>query len=389
MPPITTNQPDRVEAHILVVDDDVAIRELIKEYLTENDFKVSVAETGADMDRVLAAEMVDLVLLDLKLPDEDGLAIARRLRESLDIPIIILTGRKEEVDRVMGLELGADDYVTKPFSQRELLARIKAVLRRTEGKRATRRGETVRAYRFSGWELNTGTRKLRAPDGRTVELTNSEYALLVAFLKAPQRILVARPAARVEPAARRHLRPLHRRADPAPAAQGRGKPQPAHPDPHRARRRLLPRLDRRDRVSVSLLAIDGVLIVVAAWLVIGVAGIVALRSFAIVAGMLFPLSALLSIAMAAIGLAALPGTPEVAVLPIGLPDLPFHLRLDALSAFFLMLLGRRERRRLDLRRAATSARARARRRASVPAVPRVPRQHGDGACSPTTPTPSW
>jgi DNA-binding response OmpR family regulator len=178
-----------VEAHILVVDDDVAIRELIREYLVENNYKVSMAETGADMDRVLSAEIVDLVILDLKLPDEDGLAIARRLRESLDLPIIILTGRKEEVDRVMGLELGADDYVTKPFSNRELLARVRAVLRRTEGKRATRRGETVRAFRFSGWELNTGTRKLKAPDGKNVELTNSEYALLVAFLKAPGRIL--------------------------------------------------------------------------------------------------------------------------------------------------------------------------------------------------------
>jgi DNA-binding response OmpR family regulator len=178
-----------VEAHILVVDDDLAIRELIREYLTEHDFKVSLAETGADMDRVLGAEMVDLVILDLKLPDEDGLAIARRLRDSLDLPIIILTGRKEEADRVMGLELGADDYVTKPFSQRELMARIKAVLRRTEGKREKRRGETVRMYKFSGWELNTGTRKLKAADGRNVELTNSEYALLVAFLKSPQRIL--------------------------------------------------------------------------------------------------------------------------------------------------------------------------------------------------------
>jgi two-component system OmpR family response regulator len=178
-----------VEAHILVVDDDVAIRELINEYLTENNFQVSVAETGADMDKVLSEEIVDLVILDLKLPDEDGLAIARRLRESLDLPIIILTGRKEEVDRVMGLELGADDYVTKPFSNRELLARVRAVLRRTEGKRASRRGEKVRAFRFSGWELNTGTRKLRAPDGRNVELTNSEYALLIAFLKAPGRIL--------------------------------------------------------------------------------------------------------------------------------------------------------------------------------------------------------
>ena len=178
-----------MEAHILVVDDDLAIRELINEYLTANDFKVSMAESGGDMDRVLAVEIVDLVILDLKLPDEDGLAIARRLRESLDIPIIILTGRKEEADRIMGLELGADDYVTKPFSQRELMARIKAVLRRTEGKRATRRGESVRMYKFTGWELNTGTRKLKAPDGRNVELTNSEYSLLVAFLKAPQRIL--------------------------------------------------------------------------------------------------------------------------------------------------------------------------------------------------------
>ncbi len=178
-----------MEAHILVVDDDAAIRELIREYLAENDFKVSVAETGADMDRVLGAEVVDLVILDLKLPDEDGLAIARRLRESLDLPIIILTGRKDEADRVMGLELGADDYVTKPFSQRELLARIKAVLRRTESKREARRGESVRAYKFSGWELNTGTRRLRSPGDAQVDLTNSEYALLVAFLRSPQRVL--------------------------------------------------------------------------------------------------------------------------------------------------------------------------------------------------------
>jgi len=189
MPGNTNSTKAPVEAHILVVDDDLAIRELIREYLTENDMQVSVVEGASEKDSVLSVEVVDLVLLDLKLPDEDGLAIARRLRESLDIPIIILTGRKEEVDRVMGLELGADDYVTKPFSQRELLARIKAVLRRTEGKRSVRRGENVRAYRFSGWELNTGTRKLRSPDGRNVELTNSEYALLVAFLKAPNRIL--------------------------------------------------------------------------------------------------------------------------------------------------------------------------------------------------------
>ena len=175
--------------HILIVDDDATIRDLVREYLAEHDYKVSVAESGADMDKVLSADVVDLVILDLKLPDEDGLAIAHRLRESLDLPIIILTGRKEEADRVMGLELGADDYVTKPFSQRELMARIKAVLRRTEGKRASRRENTIRAFRFSGWELNTGTRRLKSPDGRNVDLTNSEYALLVAFLRAPQAIL--------------------------------------------------------------------------------------------------------------------------------------------------------------------------------------------------------
>ncbi len=179
-----------MEAHILVVDDDPTIRELVRDYLVEHDLKVSTADSGAEMDRVLGTEVVDLVILDLKLPDEDGLAIARRLREKLDIPIIILTGsRKEEVDRVMGLELGADDYVTKPFSQRELLARIKAVLRRTETKRAARRVEDARAYRFAGWELNTGLRRLKSPEGESVELTNSEYALLVAFLRAPQRVL--------------------------------------------------------------------------------------------------------------------------------------------------------------------------------------------------------
>jgi len=179
-----------LDAHILVVDDDPAIRQLVGDFLVGHELQASTAGSAAEMDKVLGAEVIDLVILDLKLPDEDGLAIARRLREKLDIPIIILTGsRKEEIDRVMGLELGADDYVTKPFSQLELLARIKAVLRRTEGQRAARRVETARAYRFAGWELNTGLRRLKSPDGRGVELTNSEYALLVAFLRAPQKVL--------------------------------------------------------------------------------------------------------------------------------------------------------------------------------------------------------
>jgi len=178
-----------LEAHILVVDDDPAIRDLVRDYLRENGMEVSTAASGAEMDAVLETGVVDLVVLDLQLPDEDGLAIAQRLRGKLELPIIMLTGRAGEADRVQGLDTGADDYVTKPFSQRELLARIHAVLRRTQARREARRGERVRAYRFAGWELNTGLRRLRAPDGRPVELTNSEYALLVAFLRAPRQVL--------------------------------------------------------------------------------------------------------------------------------------------------------------------------------------------------------
>src|SRR6201990_1628622 len=131
------------------------------------------------MDQVLSVEVVDLVILDLKLPDQDGLAIARRLRESLDIPIIMLTGRKEEADRVMGLELGADDYLTKPFSPRELLAHIRALLRRARAQETVADGlQKIRAYRFAGFELNVRLRRLAAPDGTDVALTNSEFNLL-------------------------------------------------------------------------------------------------------------------------------------------------------------------------------------------------------------------
>jgi len=179
-----------MEAHILVVDDDPSICELVRDYLVGHDLRVSVAGSGEEMDAVLGAEVIDLVILDLQLPDEDGLDIERRLREQLDIPIIILTGtRKTEGDLVKGLELGADDYMTKPFSQRELLARIKAVLRRTEVKRSVRRAETARAYHFAGWELSTGLRRLKSADGNIVQLTNSEYALLVAFLRSPKKVL--------------------------------------------------------------------------------------------------------------------------------------------------------------------------------------------------------
>src|SRR5579862_5319972 len=118
-------------AHILVVDDDPLMRELIGEYLSENELRVSLAADGAEMAAALAVSVVDMVLLDLRLNGEDGMQLARKLREDSGIPVIIVTGKKDEADRVMGLEFAADDYITKPFSNRELLARIRAVLRRT------------------------------------------------------------------------------------------------------------------------------------------------------------------------------------------------------------------------------------------------------------------
>jgi|ERR1700674_1492584 two-component system, OmpR family, response regulator len=176
--------------HILAVDDDEPTRQLIVEYLQENDLRVSTAANGKEMAAILAEHTVDLILLDLRLPGEDGMQIARKLRDESNIPIIILTGRLDEADRVMGLELGADDYLTKPFSPRELLARIRTVLRRFKtGTPPTGRQDAHRAYRFGGWELNLRTRRLVSPEGKRVELTNGEFSLLTAFLASPQRIL--------------------------------------------------------------------------------------------------------------------------------------------------------------------------------------------------------
>jgi len=178
-----------VTEHILVVEDDRPTRDLIARYLTDNHFRVSSAVTGAEGESALGRDPVDLVVLDLNLPDQDGLMLAKRLLAEHDIPIVILTGRTEEMDRVLGLELGADDYVTKPFSPRELLARIRAVLRRTQGKPGSRRTQALRVYRFAGLELRSGTRKLISPSGNEVELTGGEFSLLVAFLNSPRQIL--------------------------------------------------------------------------------------------------------------------------------------------------------------------------------------------------------
>ena len=181
---------EAIRPHILVVDDDPQIRALLQEYLAEHGLRVSAAAGGAAMNQILGEETIDLIILDLRLADEDGMAIARTLRDRLAIPVVMLTGVRDEADRVMGLELGADDYVTKPFSPRELLARIRTVLRRSKSAAAdpAPRRE-IRAYRFGDFELNLRTRRLKRLDGQSVSLTNGELNLLAALLAAPERIL--------------------------------------------------------------------------------------------------------------------------------------------------------------------------------------------------------
>jgi two-component system, OmpR family, response regulator len=176
--------------HVLMVDDDPDVREIVSEYLSQNDFRVTTVSTGKEMLEILGREAIDLLLLDLRLPGEDGMHLARTVREKSKLPIVMLTGRSEEADRIMGLELWADDYVTKPFSPRELLARIRAVLRRSQTEVVSPgRDETLRAYRFAGWELNVRLHRLQSPQGERIEISRGEFSLLCAFLGSPQRIL--------------------------------------------------------------------------------------------------------------------------------------------------------------------------------------------------------
>src|SRR5258708_3887118 len=166
----------------LAVDDDTSVRQMIADYLGDNDMQVTALASGHTIADVMARHTIDLLILDLKLPGEDGMQIARNLRAGSDVPIIILTGRKDEADRVMGLELGADDYLTKPFSPRELLARIRALLRRSRTHETVADGlARIRAYRFAGWELNLRLRRSQSPHAETIPTTNSEFNLLVAF----------------------------------------------------------------------------------------------------------------------------------------------------------------------------------------------------------------
>ncbi len=181
---------ETIQPHILVVDDDPDIRTLLTDYFTENELRVSTADTGTAMSAILRESAIDLIVLDLRLAGESGMSIARALRSESAIPIIMLTGIQDEADRVMGLELGADDYLTKPFSPRELLARVRTILRRAKSASTARaRDGQVRAFRFADFELNLRTRRLATKDGARIELTNGEFNLLAALLALPQQVL--------------------------------------------------------------------------------------------------------------------------------------------------------------------------------------------------------
>lgn len=175
--------------HIVVVDDDMDIRDLIRACIELEGYRVSEAANGTELREILRREPVHLVTLDLKLNNEDGLALAREVQRRYGVPIIMITGKGEPIDRIVGLELGADDYISKPFHVREVLARIRSVLRRHAASARTDDEGTVRRYVFDGWELDVQRRELTSPTGAKVTLTGSESALLEVFLANANRVL--------------------------------------------------------------------------------------------------------------------------------------------------------------------------------------------------------
>ena len=175
--------------HVLVVDDDREIRDLVERFLTKNGYRVTTVQDGKAMRRALADWHIDLIILDLMLPGEDGLSLCRDLRAKSDIPVIMLTMKSEETDRIIGLEMGADDYLPKPFNPRELLARMRAVLRRVAQAPAAPAAVRQKVLRFEGWCLDIGLRRLTSPDGLVVDVSAGEFDLLVALVERPQRVL--------------------------------------------------------------------------------------------------------------------------------------------------------------------------------------------------------
>jgi two-component system OmpR family response regulator len=182
----------KTAAHILVVDDEPEIRLMLRRLFEREGFAVSEARDGAELFAALERDPVGLITLDIRLGGDDGLELARQVRARLNVPIVMISGRGDMIDRIVGLELGADDYICKPFHLREVLARVRAVLRRYEGSGETAApaaGKTAQHYRFGGWLLDTGRRELLDPGGSKHELTTAEYNLLEIFLARPGRVL--------------------------------------------------------------------------------------------------------------------------------------------------------------------------------------------------------
>jgi len=175
--------------HILIVDDDPKIRSGLSKFLTEQGLRVTVASDGRDMHGKLANANIDLIVLDIMMPGEDGLSLCRKLSIDGAVPVILLTAVAGETDRIIGLELGAEDYVCKPFNPRELLARIRVVLRRRPGVVANEKQPIVKCYRFAGWVLDARARSLASPSGAHVELTTGEFDLLQALVEHPNVVL--------------------------------------------------------------------------------------------------------------------------------------------------------------------------------------------------------
>ncbi|MFM5551203.1 response regulator [Aeromonas veronii] len=175
--------------HILVVDDHSEIRDLLKRFLEQHGLRVSCARDGKEMKRLLEEREFDLLVLDLMMPGEDGLTLCRELRFKSNLPIIMLTAMGEETDRIIGLEMGADDYLAKPFNPRELLARIKAVMRRTQAETQPAAETLTRDLRFDRWLLDVNRRELVDEDGVGLSLSTAEFDLLKVFLERPQRVL--------------------------------------------------------------------------------------------------------------------------------------------------------------------------------------------------------
>ena len=189
------NAPTR---HILVVDDEEPVRALLRECFELEGYKVEVASDGAGMEAALAREPFNLITLDLNLGGESGLELARKIRSACNVPIVMITGKGDTIDRVVGLELGADDYITKPFHLREVLARVRAVLRRYEGTPAALQAASAagraepaagEGFQFDGWVLDTVRRELRSTSGRVHELTTAEFDMLAMFVQRPNRVL--------------------------------------------------------------------------------------------------------------------------------------------------------------------------------------------------------